>query len=209
MENDEGKLSDEHKLLELYKELGSDVRHFDRHIYIVNFQMVPALVIGLLVLYGGIKKFVGVEFANPKAVYTIVWIGCFLISLMWIIAVSRFAQVYHIHAKTRQQCERKLKLNAHQRIPQLDKKSKFSKWTRHYILRLAGFGMYFFLLLISPFGWFYENLIDWFVCKYYLWGLSIIISAIPTLCVWWRYFPKKKLEADYGSPLLSASNNGQ
>ena len=107
MENNEGKLSgsDEHKLLELYKELGSDVRHFDRHIYIANFQMVPALVIGLLVLYGGIKKVLGIEFEHSDAVYPIVWMGCVLISLMWIIAVSRFAQVYYIHARTRQQCE--------------------------------------------------------------------------------------------------------
>ena len=208
MKNNEGKLSDsdEHKLLELYKELGADVRHFDRHVYIVNFQMVPALVIGLLVLYGGIEKFVGVEFANPKAVYTIVWIGCCIISLMWIIAVSRFAQVFHIHMKTRRQCERKLGLNGHRKINHMDKKSRFSKLTSHYRLRLFGFGVYFFLLLISPFGWFYANLIDWLVCKYYFWGVSIIISAIPTFCVWGRYF-FAKLDANYGGPLLKRCDN--
>ena len=208
LENNERKLSDsdEHKLLELYKELGSDVRHFDRHIYIVNFQMVPALVIGLLVLYGGINKFVGIEFKQPENVYVIVWIGCLLISLMWIIAVSRFAQVYHIHAKTRQQCECLLGLNGHSKIAKMDKGLRMPKLTTHYMLRLVGFWVYFSLLLISPFGWFYENLIDWLVCKYYLWGLSIIISSIPTVCVWLRYF-YKKLDADYGSPLLRHSDN--
>ena len=165
LQNDEDKLndSDEHKLLELYKELGSDVRHFDRHVYIVNFQMVPALVIGLIVLYGGINKFVGIELKHPDAVYPIVWVGCILLSLMWIIAVSRFAQVFHIHMKTRQQCECLLGLNGHRKIRQMDKKSRFSKWIGHYKLRLFGFWMYFSLLVIWPFRSPAENFADWCV----------------------------------------------
>ena len=206
MENTNDKLSNEEKLLELYKELGADVRHFDRHVYIVNFQMVPALVIGLLVLYGGIKKFVGIEFQHPDAIYPIVWIGCCIISLMWIIAVSRFAQVFHIHMKTRRQCERELRLNGHRKINHMDKESRSSKWISHYRLRLVGFWVYFSLLLISPFGWFYATLIDWFICKYYLWGVSMIISAIPTFCVWKHYFDKK-LAADYGTPLWGKPDN--
>ena len=79
MENNKGTLcaSDEHKLLELYKELGSDIRHYDRHVYIVNFQMVPALVIGLLVLYGGIKKLLGIELEHlENVVYdSLVWVS--------------------------------------------------------------------------------------------------------------------------------------
>ena len=158
MQNDEDKLSssDEQKLLELYKELGLDYRHFDRQMYIINIQMLPALVIGLLVLYGGIKKFVGIEFDHPDAVYPIVWIGCFLISVMWIIGVSRCTQVFHIHAKTRQQSECLLGLNAHRKIDQMDTKSKF-KLPAHYKLRLFGFWVYFSLLLIRcPF----DNVIE-------------------------------------------------
>ena len=208
--NDEGKLSDsdEHKLLELYKELGSDVRHFDRHIYIVNFQMVPALVIGLLVLYGGINKFVGIEFKQPENVYVIVWIGCLLISLMWIIAVSRFAQVYHIHAKTRQQCECLLRLNGHSKIAKMDKGLRMPKLTIHYMLRLFGFGMYLFLLLICAFRCPADNVIEWCVRHYFLCGCLFLLSGVVTLGVWWRYF-YEKLEAKYGGPLLKQSNNVQ
>ena len=208
MENNEGKLSgsDEHKLLELYKELGFDVRHFDRHVYIVNFQMVPALVIGLLVLYGGIKKFLGIEFEHADAVYPIVWMGCILISLMWIIAVSRFAQIFRIHMKTRQQCECLLGLNGHRKIAQMDKGLRFPKLTSHYMLRLFSFWVYFSLLLIRcPF----DNVIEFIEgingnCCLYL--LCSILSAAITRVIWWRYFDKK-LEANYGSPLLSQSDN--
>ena len=201
MENSEGKLSDsdEHKLLELYKELGSDVRHFDRHVYIVNFQMLPALVIGLLVLYGRIKKLGPIEFENSDDVYVIVWIGCLLISLMWIIAVSRFAQVFHIHMKTRRQCEGLLGLNGHSKIAQMDKESRFSKWLGHYRLRLFGFWVYFSLLLIRAFRCPYENFIDWFVRNYFLCGFLLIVSGVVTFGVCSYYF--KKLDADYGSPL--------
>ena len=206
MQSTNGKLSDEAKLLELYKELGSDVRHFDRHIYIVNFQMVPALVIGLLALYGRINKFLAIEFEHPDAVYPIVWMGCVLISLMWIIAVSRFAQVFHIHMKTRQQCECLLGLNGHRKIGQMDEKSRFSKWIRHYILRLVGFGLYLFLLLIRcPF----DNVIEFIEgivgnCCLYL--LCLILSAAITYGIWRLYF-YKKLKANYGSPLLMQSDN--
>ena len=210
MENSEGKLSDsdEHKLLELYKELGSDVRHFDRHIYIVNFQMVPALVIGLLVLYGRIKKLGPIEFENSDDVYVIVWIGCILISLMWIIAVSRFAQVFHIHAKTRQQCECLLGLNGHSKIAQMDKGLRMPKLTNHYILRLVGFGVYLFLLLIRcPF----DNVIEFIEGiggNYCLYLLCFILSAAITCVIWWRYFDKK-LDENYGSPLLKHSDKPQ
>ena len=207
MENSEGKLSDsdEHKLLELYKELGSDVRHFDRHIYIVNFQMVPALVIGLLVLYGRIKKLGPIEFENSDDVYVIVWIGCILISLMWIIAVSRFAQVFHIHMKTRQQCECLLGLNGHRKIGQMDKGLRMPKLTTHYMLRLVGFWVYLFLLLIRcPF----DNVIEFIEGisgNYCLYLLCFILSAVITRVIWWRYFDKK-LEANYGSPLSGKSD---
>ena len=208
MENNEGKLSDsdEHKLLELYKELGADVRHFDRHVYVVNFQMLPALVIGLLVLYGGIKKLGPIEFDNSDDAYVIVWIGCFLISLMWIIAVSRFAQVFHIHMKTRRQCECLLGLNGHSKIAQMDNESKFSKWLGHYRLRLFGFWMYFFLLLICAFRCPYDNFIEWCVRHYTLCGCLFLFSGGVTLGVWWRYF-FEKLEVNYGSPLLKRCDN--
>ena len=205
MENTNHKLSDEAKLLELYKELGSDVRHFDRHIYIVNLQMIPALVIGLLVLYGRIEKFVGIEFEHPDAVYPIVWIGCFLISLMWIIAVSRFAQVYHIHAKTRQQCERILGLNGHRKISQMDKGLRLPKLTSHYILRLFGFCGYFFLLLISLFRCPNDNVIEWCVRHYFLCGCLFLLSGVVTLGFGGAIFLRnwmQVMEVHYGGNLI-------
>ena len=173
--------------------------------------MLPALVIGLLVLYGGITKFIGIEFDSPDAVYLIVWIGCVLISLMWIIGVSRCSQVFHIHAKTRQQCECLLGLNAHRKIAQMDKRSKFLKrryskflkW-RHYELRLLGFWVYFSLLLFRcP-----VDFTDWGILNDYLFTLSITISSVVTFLVWFCHF-YKKLKADYGSPLSKLNKPGQ
>ena len=200
MQNDESKLSDsdEHKLLELYKELGSDFRHFDRHAYIVNFQMLPALVIGLMVLYGGVEKFVGIELKHPDAVYPIVWIGCLLISIMWVIAVSRFAQVFHIHAQTRQDCEYLLGLNGHRKIKQMDDQS-FLKLPQ-YKLRLLGFWLYFFLLLVCAFRCPHDNFIEWCVRHYSLCGCLFLSSGVVTVGIWWHYF-REKLNRDYGSPL--------
>jgi hypothetical protein len=211
LQNDEDKLngSDEHKLLELYKELGIDYRHFDRQMYIINIQMLPALVIGLLVLYGGIKKFVGIEFDHPDAVYPIVWIGCFLISVMWIIGVSRCTQVFHIHAKTRQQCESLLGLNAHRKIAQTDKQSIIPTWLRlpHYKLRLFGFGVYFYLLLCRcPI----VDFTDWGIPNHRLFALNIIISGIVTTLIWlcrfYRTSDKKNIYC--GSPLSKLNKLG-
>ena len=203
LENDEGKLSDsdEHKLLELYKELGSDFRHFDRHAYIVNFQMLPALVIGLLMLYGRVKKFGVVEFESDR-VYVIVWLGCLLISVMWIIGVSRFAQVFHIHAKTRQDCECLLGLNGHRKIAQMDNQAKFLKLP-HYKFRLFGFWLYFCLLLFRcPI----VDFTDLGVLNYSLFALSIIIiSSVVTVLIWLCHF-YKTLDIDYGSPLSRKSD---
>lgn len=44
MENTNDKLSNEEKLLELYKELGADVRHFDRHVYIGSVYIFLAVI---------------------------------------------------------------------------------------------------------------------------------------------------------------------
>ena len=213
MQNDTENLngSDEHKLLELYKELGIDYRHFDRQMYIINLQMLPALVIGLLVLYGGIKKFVGIEFDTPDAVYPIVWIGCVLISLMWIIGVSRCSQVFHIHAKTRQQCECLLGLNAHRKIAQMDNQSKLPDWLKmpHYKLRLGGFGLYFFLLLVRcP----YDKIIEW--CGRHSLLCALIISGVVTFLVWLCHFKilkTKNLKTlnNYGSPLSKLNKPDQ
>ena len=169
-------------MLELYKELGADYRHFDRQMYIINLQMLPALVIGLLVLYGGIKRFVGIEFDSPDTVYLIVWIGCFLISVMWIIGVSRCTQVFHIHAKTRQQCESLLGLNAHRKITQIDKPIIIPTWLKlpHYKLRLFGFGVYFSLLLIRAFCCPHDNFIEW--CgRHSLLCALLIITKVCTI----------------------------
>ena len=142
IELDEDKL-----LLELYKELGLEVRQRSSETYATNRLMLPPLVIGLLVLYGEVETFLGVSFNNPEAIHQLVWFGCVVISLLWICNMSRLAQLSHWHLATQRQCERKLKLRGHRKITKIDEKSLISKALRHSVLRFVGFGIYFFLLL--------------------------------------------------------------
>ena len=140
--------SEEKKLtLELYKELGLEVRQFNLEVYTTNRLMLPPLVIGLLVLYGEVEKFLGVEFQNAEAVHWLVWLGCVLISLMWICNVSRLAQLAHLNRETLRECERKLELKGHRKIAEMDGKSTVSKVLRHSVTRFIGFWIYFSLLL--------------------------------------------------------------
>lgn len=141
-------ISEEKKLLlELYKELGIEVRHFNSEVYATNRLMLPPLVIGLLVLYGDVEKFLGVEFQNAEVVHQLVWFGCVPISLMWICNVSRLTQLVHLNRKTLRECECKLGLKGHRKIAEMDEKSTVSKVLRHSALRFTGFGIYFSLLL--------------------------------------------------------------
>ena len=50
------------ELMDEYKEAGLEFRHHDTQISAANRLMLPPLVIGLLVLYGEVDKFLGVEF---------------------------------------------------------------------------------------------------------------------------------------------------
>ena len=50
------------ELIDEYKETGLEFRHHDTQISAANRLMLPPLVIGLLVLYGEVDKFLGVEF---------------------------------------------------------------------------------------------------------------------------------------------------
>ena len=84
--------------------------------------MLPALVIGLLVLYGEVETFLGIEFKNPEAIHRLVWLGCVVISLIWICNMSRLAQLSHWHLETQRECERKLGLIGHRKIYKMDKK---------------------------------------------------------------------------------------
>ena len=100
MLNDEKKLS-----LELHKELGLEVRQLNSETYKANGLMLPALVIGLLVLYGEVETFLGVRFENSGAIHRIVWVGCVVISLIWICHMSRLAQLARWHRETQKRCE--------------------------------------------------------------------------------------------------------
>ena len=63
MSSNENRRLDENKLLlELYKELGLEVRQRSSERPATNRLMLPPLVIGLLVLYGKVEKFLGIEF---------------------------------------------------------------------------------------------------------------------------------------------------
>lgn len=147
-------LSDDNKLaLEFYTEMGRDVRQFNSETYLTNRLMLPPLVIGLLLLYGDVEKFLGVEFQNPATVHSLVWFGCVMMSLIWICNMSRLAQLSQIDRQTLRESERKLGIKGHRKILEIDKKMEkdigVSKILRHSRLRFFSFGMYFFLLLFK------------------------------------------------------------
>ena len=147
-------LRDDNKLaLEFYTEMGRDVRQFNSETYLTNRLMLPPLVIGLLVLYGDVEKFLGVEFQNPAVVHSLLWFGCVMMSLIWICNMSRLAQLSQIDRQTLRQSERKLGIKGHRKILEIDKKMEkdigVSKILRHSRLRFFSFGIYFFFLLFK------------------------------------------------------------
>ena len=141
MLNDEKKLS-----LELYKELGLEVRQLGLETYATNRLMLPPLVIGLLVLYGAVEKFLGGQVAISRDALCLIWFGCALISLIWICNMSRLAQLSHWHLETQRRCECTLELIGHRKVFNNDKQYA-PRILRHSALRFIGFGTYFFLLL--------------------------------------------------------------
>ena len=144
MSNDSNK-----ELLEEYKELGLQFRHYATEITSTSRLMLPPMVIGLLILYGNVGKLVGVGINNPTAAYWLIGVGCAIISLMWITNVSRLTQVLNRHAKTLREGEANLELKGGTEIFCMDKKSSTPIILRHRHLRFMGFWIYFSLLLLN------------------------------------------------------------
>ena len=185
-------LTRQEKLLELYKELGRETRQLNMETYATNRLMLPALVIGLLVLYGEVEQFLGVKIENAVAVHKLIWFGCFVISFMWIFNMSRVAQLSRWNRETAHAYESELGLIANRRLFALD--NTFSPLLlRHSNLRFFGFGIYLFLLLLS-FPW--REIICWHLdleiihCVVLL--LAFILSAIATRLVWWGYVGRSR-----------------
>ena len=137
------------ELMDEYKEAGLEFRHHDTQISAANRLMLPPLVIGLLVLYGEVDKFLGVEFKNPEAARLLIWSGCMIISLIWVFNVSRTGQLAHSHLDTRRENAEIFGLRGHAKIFIMDQDSGFSKIFRHNKLRLVGFWVYLCLLLLK------------------------------------------------------------
>ena len=184
-----------------YKEAGLEFRHHDTQISAANRLMLPPLVIGLLVLYGEVDKFLGVEFKNPEAARLLIWSGCMIISLIWVFNVSRTAQLVHSHLDTRRKNAEIFGLRGHTKIFIMDRDSGFSKIFRHNKLRLFGFGLYFFLLLLKLKSLHFHgvlsflNSIEW----RFILGIAIIVSAYVSGWIWYIYF-KAPLRSSRATP---------
>lgn len=178
-------------LLNEYMEHGLEFRHLDSQISATNRLMLPVLVIGLLVLYGEVNEFVGVKINNAAAVHRLVWVGCLIISLIWVFNVSRLAQLIHSHLDTRRENSEKFGLRGHTKIYEMDKSSGFSIMLRHYKLRLVGFGIYFFLLLLKlkSMNFYGVPILQKFIEGYILWA-SILVSVVLLVWIWYIYFHK-------------------
>ena len=198
-------------LLELYKELGLEVRQRNSETYATNRLMLPPLVIGLLVLYGKVEKFLGVEFDNPEAIHRLVWFGCVVISLLWICNMSRLAQLSHWHLGTQRECEHKLGLIGHKKIAKKDAKREkqlpILKILRHSRLRFVGFWIYFTLLISFGLKNVGHYLVEIFtdssinnVRNLSLWVGSFLLSGLiswgMTYCIWSLYFEKPSQDCD-------------
>ena len=129
-----------------YKELGLEARQYNSEVYQTNRLMLPALIIGLLILYGAADKLPWLKIDDPGT-YQVVFLGCVVISLIWICNVSRLAQVSRWHRDTIRDRECRLGLIGHGKVHARDEKNLFSKILRHNRLRFIGFGIYFYLLL--------------------------------------------------------------
>ena len=178
------------ELMEEYKEHGLEFRHHDTQISAANRLMLPPLVIGLLVLYGEVDKFLGVEFKNPEAAHLLIWSGCLIISLIWVFNVSRTAQLVHSHLDTRRKNAEIFGLRGHTKIYKMDKDSDVSKIFRHNKLRLVGFWIYLCLLLLKVESLHFHgvlsflNSIEW----WFILGIVSIVSAYLSGWIWYIYF---------------------
>ena len=183
------------ELLEEYKELGLQFRHYVSEINSTDRLLLPPLVIGLLVLYGKVEKFLGVEIQNPMAAYRIIWCGCLFMALIWVSNVSRLAQVLRVNSEALRESETKLGLKGYTKIAEIDVRMETdlpeSKILRHHVLRLICFCVYFSLLLIA-----FLKLFDKvnpqlkFLSSYqvYIQGLACIAGGYLTVWIWSFYF---------------------
>ena len=189
-------ISEEKKLsLELYKELGLEVRQLGLETYATNRLMLPPLVIGLLMLYGAVEKFLGGQIVISRDALYLIWFGCALISLMWICKMSRLAQLSHWHLETQRRCEYKLEVIGHRNIAHKDEKSLISKILRHSQLRFIGFGVYFalllnFLLRSMTFNGVPSRLESIISHEVFVPWVAIINSVVLSLLIWCFYFKK-------------------
>ena len=172
-----------------YKEAGLEFRHHDTQISAANRLMLPPLVIGLLVLYGEVDKFLGVEFKNPEAARLLIWSGCMIISLIWVFNVSRTGQLAHSHLDTRRENAEIFGLRGHAKIFIMDQDSGFSKIFRHNKLRLVGFWVYLCLLLLKlKFMNFHGELAFLKSIEGYIPWIAIIVSGYLSFWIYYLYF---------------------
>ena len=195
-------MSDNSNLLEEYKELGLQVRHYASEIASTNRLMLPPLVIGLLVLCGEVKKFLGVEFHNVKTVHSLIWSGCFMIALMWGFNITRLSRIMQDNLNTLRKNERKLGLGGHINIAKMDffieQILPYSKILRHDVMRLIGFWIYLSILLslsikslnvneIFP----SSSLLSF--CDTHIWWMAVGVSGYLSVWIWVFYYDYEKL----------------
>ena len=138
------------ELLEEYKEIGLNFRLYVTELTSTTRLMVPAMVIGMLILYGGIKQFAGVPIENPVAFHQSLWCGCVVISLLWIVNVSRLTQILNKNTAMLTEADEKypaLQLKASLNIKKMDCISRAPTILRHRYLRLISFWVYSSLLV--------------------------------------------------------------
>ena len=177
------------ELMDEYKEAGLEFRHHDTQISAANRLMLPPLVIGLLVLYGEVDKFLGVGFKNPEAARLLIWSGCMIISLIWVFNVSRTGQLAHSHLDTRRENAEIFGLRGHAKIFIMDQDSGFSKIFRHNKLRLVGFWVYLCLLLLKlKFMNFHGELAFLKSIEEYIPWIAIIVSGYLSFWIYYLYF---------------------
>ena len=181
-------LTRQEKLLELYKELGRETRQLNMETYATNRLMLPALVIGLLVLHGEVESFLGITFKNPDAAHLLIWFGCFVISFMWIFNMSRVAQLGRWNRETAHKCESDLGLIGNRKIVALDKVF-VPQWLRHSNLRFFGFGLYLFLLLLS-FPW--REIICWYLDREIIHCVALLLAGGVALLLYWFYVKRPR-----------------
>ena len=89
------------------------------------------------------------EINNPMDAYWLIVVGCAIISLIWIINVSRLTQLLNKNAETLREGEDVLKLRGHKKIACMDDISPVPIILRHRHLRFIGFWVYFSLLILN------------------------------------------------------------